>query len=78
MTGGVPIIAPTSGFLKGKALNFLLSLVISLFFLWGFRYGLLDVLNKYSQTILAIIKLHLPVFKLSTSMVATFCFSSRG
>jgi FHS family L-fucose permease-like MFS transporter len=42
--GGVPIAAPTlaSGFLKGRELIFPLSLVISLFFLWGFSYGLLD------------------------------------
>lgn len=30
------------GYLTGKALIFPLSLVISLFFLWGFSYGLLD------------------------------------
>jgi MFS transporter, FHS family, L-fucose permease len=59
MAGGVPIsTAPlASGFLKGKALIFPLSLVISLFFLWGFSYGLLDVLNKHFQTVLGISKL---------------------
>jgi FHS family L-fucose permease-like MFS transporter len=57
--GGVPLAAPTlaSGFLRGKALIFPLSLVISLFFLWGFSYGLLDVLNKHFQTVLDITKL---------------------
>ena len=57
--GGVPLTAPTlaSGFLRGKALIFPLSLVISLFFLWGFSYGLLDVLNKHFQTVLDITKL---------------------
>ena len=57
--GGIPLAAPTlaSGFLKGKALIFPLSLVISLFFLWGFSYGLLDVLNKHFQTVLDITKL---------------------
>ena len=57
--GGIPLAAPTlaSGFLRGKALIFPLSLVISLFFLWGFSYGLLDVLNKHFQTVLDITKL---------------------
>lgn len=31
-------------------------LVTSLFFLWGFAYGLLDVLNKHFQNILGITK----------------------
>jgi FHS family L-fucose permease-like MFS transporter len=59
MAGGVPIAAPTlaSGFLRGKQLIVPLSLVISLFFLWGFSYGLLDVLNKHFQTVLDITKL---------------------
>jgi MFS family permease len=57
--GGLSIAAPTlaSGFLTGKALIYPLSLVISLFFLWGFSYGLLDVLNKHFQTVLDITKL---------------------
>lgn len=57
--GGVPLAAPqlASGFLKGRELIFPLSLVISLFFLWGFSYGLLDVLNKHFQTVLDITKL---------------------
>ena len=44
MAGGMPVQAGglAGGFLKGKALIFPLSLVISLFFLWGFSYGLLD------------------------------------
>jgi len=59
MAGGVPInTAPVKGgFLTGKALIFPLSLVISLFFLWGFSYGLLDVLNKHFQVVLGITKL---------------------
>jgi FHS family L-fucose permease-like MFS transporter len=59
MAGGVPTVAPTlaTGFLTGRALIFPLSLVISLFFLWGFSYGLLDVLNKHFQTVLDITKL---------------------
>lgn len=56
MAGGGLTTAPaqvTGGYLRGKALIFPLSLVISLFFLWGFSYGLLDVsraLNTYTQT----------------------------
>jgi len=59
MAGGVPMNTTplASGFLKGKALIFPLSLVISLFFLWGFSYGLLDVLNKHFQDVLGISKL---------------------
>ncbi len=59
MAGGIPIAAPTlaTGFLRGRALIFPLSLIISLFFLWGFSYGLLDVLNKHFQTVLGVTKL---------------------
>ena len=57
--GGIPIGAPAlaSGFLTGRALIFPICLIISLFFLWGFSYGLLDVLNKHFQTVLGITKL---------------------
>ncbi|WPG98252.1 Hypothetical protein R9X50_00104000 [Acrodontium crateriforme] len=57
--GGIPMnTAPIrGGYLTGKALIFPISLVISLFFLWGFSYGLLDVLNKHFQTVLGITKL---------------------
>jgi FHS family L-fucose permease-like MFS transporter len=59
MGGGVPIssAAVEGGFLSGRKLIYPLSLVISLFFLWGFSYGLLDVLNKHFQTVLGITKL---------------------
>ncbi|OQO13325.1 hypothetical protein B0A48_01553 [Cryoendolithus antarcticus] len=59
MAGGVPInVAPVQGgFLTGRALILPLSLIISLFFLWGFSYGLLDVLNKHFQTVLGVTKL---------------------
>jgi hypothetical protein len=45
--GAAPILTGqlTGGYLTGRALIFPLSLVISLFFLWGFSYGLLD--GKY-------------------------------
>ncbi|PCD20038.1 hypothetical protein AU210_016789 [Fusarium oxysporum f. sp. radicis-cucumerinum] len=57
--GAIPTAAPqlAGGYLTGRALIYPLSLVISLFFLWGFSYGLLDVLNKHFQTVLGITKL---------------------
>ncbi|KAM0699286.1 hypothetical protein Q7P36_001333 [Cladosporium allicinum] len=57
--GGIPMnTAPVEGgFLTGKRLIFPLSLVTSLFFLWGFSYGLLDVLNKHFQNVLGITRL---------------------
>lgn len=60
MAGGaapLPAGQPAGGYLTGRALIFPLSLVISLFFLWGFSYGLLDVLNKHFQTVLGISRL---------------------
>jgi len=57
--GGIPIATTTiaGGFLTGKKLIFPIALVTSLFFLWGFSYGLLDVLNKHFQNVLGITKL---------------------
>ncbi|KAG5656837.1 hypothetical protein KAF25_010390 [Fusarium avenaceum] len=57
--GAIPTAAPqlAGGYLTGRALIFPLSLIISLFFLWGFSYGLLDVLNKHFQTVLGITRL---------------------
>ncbi|CAI6333137.1 unnamed protein product [Periconia digitata] len=57
--GGMPTGAPaiSGGYLTGKKLIVPLSLVISLFFLWGFSYGLLDVLNKHFQTVLGVTRL---------------------
>jgi len=60
MAGGGPVLAPQTlagGFLTGKKLIFPISLVTSLFFLWGFSYGLLDVLNKHFQHVLGITRL---------------------
>ena len=59
MAGGVPInVAPVQGgYLTGRKLIFPIALVTSLFFLWGFSYGLLDVLNKHFQEVLDITKL---------------------
>ncbi|OBT70955.1 hypothetical protein VF21_10049 [Pseudogymnoascus sp. 05NY08] len=57
--GGLPISVTVvqGGFLTGRKLVFPLFLVICLFFLWGFSYGLLDVLNSHFQTVLSITKL---------------------
>ncbi|KAK4158938.1 putative mfs general substrate transporter protein [Cladorrhinum sp. PSN259] len=59
MAGGMPIQTGqiAGSYLTGRALIFPLSLVVCLFFLWGFSYGLLDVLNKHFQTVLDITKL---------------------
>ncbi|KAH7047427.1 major facilitator superfamily domain-containing protein [Macrophomina phaseolina] len=59
MAGGLPISTQTveGGYLTGRKLIYPLSLVISLFFLWGFSYGLLDVLNKHFQTVLGVTRL---------------------
>lgn len=55
MAGGGLATAPAqvTGYLTGRALIFPLSLVISLFFLWGFSYGLLDVSRSFTDTITA-------------------------
>lgn len=42
---------------SGKGFIFPIILITSLFFLWGFAYGLLDVLNKHFQDVLGISKL---------------------
>lgn len=57
--GGIPIATTTlaGGYLTGKKLIFPIALITSLFFLWGFSYGLLDVLNKHFQNVLGITKL---------------------
>jgi len=58
MAGGfAKPIQHTGTYLEGRALIWPLSLIISLFFLWGFSYGLLDVLNSHFQTVLGITKL---------------------
>ncbi|MCJ1447992.1 MAG: hypothetical protein MMC23_008505 [Stictis urceolatum] len=59
MAGGIPIQTNVvnTGYLEGRKLIFPICLITSLFFLWGFSYGLLDVLNKHFQTVLGITKL---------------------
>jgi FHS family L-fucose permease-like MFS transporter len=57
--GGIPIQTNVvnDGYLTGRKLIYPICLITSLFFLWGFSYGLLDVLNKHFQTVLGITKL---------------------
>ncbi|KAF1350058.1 major facilitator superfamily domain-containing protein [Delphinella strobiligena] len=57
--GGIPMAATTivGGYLTGRKLIYPICLITSLFFLWGFSYGLLDVLNKHFQNVLGITKL---------------------
>lgn len=58
MAGGfAKPIHHTGKYLEGRELIWPLSLIISLFFLWGFSYGLLDVLNSHFQKVLGITKL---------------------
>jgi MFS transporter, FHS family, L-fucose permease len=45
------------GFLTGRRLIYPIFLITLLFFLWGFSYGLLDVLNSHFQAVLDITKL---------------------
>jgi FHS family L-fucose permease-like MFS transporter len=54
MPGGGTI---EGGFLTGRRLVYPIFLITLLFFLWGFSYGLLDVLNAHFQAVLGITKL---------------------
>jgi FHS family L-fucose permease-like MFS transporter len=77
MPGGV-VIPPSSSnrsYLKGRQLIFPLCLAISLFFLWGFSYGLLDVLNKHFQNVLKISRLESTGLQVVYFGGGYFCFS---
>lgn len=50
-------------------------LVTSLFFLWGFAYGLLDVLNKHFQNVLGITKLQSTGLQVAYFGIGYFAFS---
>ncbi|KXS14660.1 MFS general substrate transporter [Gonapodya prolifera JEL478] len=50
-------------------------LVTSLFFLWGFAYGLLDVLNKHFQNVLGISKTQSTTLQVAYFGVGYFLFS---
>ncbi|CAF4420209.1 unnamed protein product, partial [Adineta steineri] len=77
MAGGAVISPPSSyhAYLKGRQLIFPLCLAISLFFLWGFSYGLLDVLNKHFQNVLKITKLESTALQIVYFGGGYFCFS---
>jgi FHS family L-fucose permease-like MFS transporter len=51
------------------------ALVTSLFFLWGFAYGLLDVLNKHLQNVLGITKLQSTGLQVAYFGIGYFAFS---
>ncbi|CAF3628503.1 unnamed protein product [Adineta steineri] len=77
MAGGAVISPPSSNhaYLKGRQLIFPLCLAISLFFLWGFSYGLLDVLNKHFQNVLKITRLESTALQIVYFGGGYFCFS---
>src|SRR5437868_4339355 len=77
MAGGVviPSVSSNRPYLKGRQLIFPLCLATSLFFLWGFSYGLLDVLNKHFQNILKITKLESSALQIVYFGGGYFCFS---
>ncbi|KAJ7438860.1 major facilitator superfamily transporter [Mycena latifolia] len=50
-------------------------LVTTLFFLWGFCYGLLDVLNKHFQTVLGITKLQSTGLQVAYFGIGYFAYS---
>jgi FHS family L-fucose permease-like MFS transporter len=76
MAGGAIVTTTYTGpFLTGRKLIFPLSLAIILFFLWGFSYGLLDVLNKHFQTVLNITKLQSTGLQIAYFGGGYFCFS---
>jgi FHS family L-fucose permease-like MFS transporter len=77
MPGGVviPTVSSNRSYLKGRQLIFPLCLAISLFFLWGFSYGLLDVLNKHFQNVLKITKLESTALQIVYFGGGYFCFS---
>ena len=69
------MVPPTPSYLKGRHLIYPLGLVTSLFCLWGFSYGLLDVLNKHFQNVLKISKLESTALQIAYFGGGYFCFS---
>ncbi len=72
----VPPVSSNRSYLKGRQLILPLCLAISLFFLWGFSYGLLDVLNKHFQNVLKITRLESTALQIVYFGGGYFCFSS--
>ena len=77
MPGGAILSTSSSNrsYLKGRQLIFPLFLATSLFFLWGFSYGLLDVLNKHFQNVLKISKLESSALQIVYFGGGYLCFS---
>jgi len=63
MAGGLKGVSGTE--LSRKRWAFAFALVTSLFFTWGFAYGLLDVLNAHFQTVFGISKLQSTLLQLA-------------
>ncbi|KAJ1305405.1 hypothetical protein OPQ81_000417 [Rhizoctonia solani] len=81
MPGGA-VLVPTDGRkltlrekLPPKHVVYPFALVTSLFFLWGFAYGLLDVLNKHFQNILHVSKLESTGLQVAYFGLGYFVFS---
>ncbi|KAK4685622.1 MFS transporter, FHS family, L-fucose permease, partial [Tremellales sp. Uapishka_1] len=80
MAGGAVVTTKQSGnplrvgFLQREYL-WAFILVTSLFFLWGFAYGLLDVLNKHFQNVLDITKLQSTGLQVAYFGIGYFAFS---
>ncbi|GFZ45551.1 hypothetical protein JCM24511_03277 [Saitozyma sp. JCM 24511] len=70
-SGGNPL---RTGFIKREYL-WAFILVTSLFFLWGFAYGLLDVLNKHFQNVLGITKLQSTGLQVAYFGIGYFAYS---
>ncbi|WVQ62025.1 uncharacterized protein L199_000158 [Kwoniella botswanensis] len=70
-SGGNPL---RHGFIRREYL-WAFILVTSLFFLWGFAYGLLDVLNKHFQNVLGITKLQSTGLQVAYFGIGYFAFS---
>ncbi|WWD17715.1 hypothetical protein CI109_102156 [Kwoniella shandongensis] len=70
-SGGNPL---RTGFIRREYL-WAFILVTSLFFLWGFAYGLLDVLNKHFQNVLGITKLQSTGLQVAYFGIGYFAFS---
>lgn len=67
--------AASHSYLTGRHLILPLTLATSLFFLWGFSYGLLNVLNKHFQNVLKITRLQSTALQIVYFGGGYFCFS---
>ncbi|CEL52303.1 L-fucose permease OS=Haemophilus influenzae (strain ATCC 51907 / DSM 11121 / KW20 / Rd) GN=fucP PE=3 SV=1 [Rhizoctonia solani AG-1 IB] len=79
MAGGAAVM-PSKGMswrqmLPPRNIAYPFALVTSLFFLWGFTYGLLDVLNKHFQNTLGVTKLESTGLQIAYFGAGYFAFS---